>query len=64
MIERPYIVCDHCGHTWESPHEEPRTCEACNHAALWAFPNLTAAEDHSQFVVDGRERALSGAGLP
>jgi uncharacterized Zn finger protein len=51
-LERPYIVCDRCGHQVMAQVEKPRECENCGSVALWAFPNAEAADVHSQRVVE------------
>jgi hypothetical protein len=56
-LERPYIVCDRCGHQWKAEHEEPRKCENCASEALWAFPAYDAADLHSERVVERNDAA-------
>jgi hypothetical protein len=49
--DRPYVVCDTCGHMW-SVWVEPAECENCSHDALWAFPTVDAALAQSRLVRD------------
>lgn len=56
-LDRPYIVCDRCGHQWTAAVEEPRECENCGSTALWAFPDPDAADGHSQHVVERNDSA-------
>ena len=50
--DRPYIVCDRCGHLW-SVWVEPTVCGDCDSKVLWAFPSLPEALTHSRMI---RER--------
>lgn len=50
-LERPYMVCDRCGHVWCAAVEVPSRCEGCGHGVLWSFPSLEEAEELSEHVV-------------
>ena len=50
--DRPYIVCDRCGHLW-SVWVEPAVCGDCDSRKLWFFPTVDAAVTRSRLV---RER--------
>jgi len=47
--DRPYIVCDSCGHLW-SVWLQPTTCGTCGSTALWAFPTQSRAVERSRLV--------------
>jgi len=48
-----YVVCDRCGHLWdiEPQWPDPIVCPACQHQALWRFPNWPDAQAHSDMIV-------------
>ena len=50
--DRPYIVCDSCGHLWAVWFKPTRntTCQTCESTALWAFPTKDAALQQSRLV--------------
>ena len=51
-IEKPYVVCDRCGHLW-SVWVEPMVCGDCDSRKLWFFPTVDQAVTRSRLI---RER--------
>src|SRR4029077_11015318 len=47
--DRPYVVCDRCGHLW-SVWVEPTVYGDCDSRKLWFFPTVAEAVSRSRLI--------------